>query len=198
MYTRSRKISHIRTEKEFFMHTLFPRAVVLTGGRGVGKTTLVECLRKRGYLVLPDIAASLIQYSRAHGSDFLPSNPNRMIEFRTEVARRQLEQEVLLRERHELCFLDTGLLDGGGRLLASNSEIPYLISNNCRERYGMVIALDPLRGAVYPKNDRRIHDCILGAYRAHGYNLGILCSLNPDERANKLLRMVNVRPVVQL
>ena len=48
------------------------KAHVITGGPGVGKTTVVEILARRGYAIVPEAARMIIEEERLKDSDVLP------------------------------------------------------------------------------------------------------------------------------
>ena len=61
---------------------------ILTGGPGAGKTSVLDCLHKRGYLVMPESARQVIIERRAQG---LPPRPDPEA-FAREILSRDVEQ----------------------------------------------------------------------------------------------------------
>ena len=67
------------------------KAHVITGGPGVGKTTVVEILARRGYAIAPEAARMIIEEERLKDSDVLPWKNLSL--FQIEVAKRQSATE---------------------------------------------------------------------------------------------------------
>ena len=74
--------------------------VVVTGGPGVGKTTLLAELARRGHRTGKDVARELISERRRKGLAPRPSQ----LEFAKEVLRRDLEQCIALKGHDGLIF----------------------------------------------------------------------------------------------
>lgn len=178
------------------MNVLYPNAVVITGGPGVGKSTLLDLLNGLGHRVLPEVARLVIEESQRNSRDLHPAT--RLADFQYEVARRIIEQEEVLAESQRVHFLDRGLVDGIGYCTQGCIPVPRIVSENARNRYGMVIILDPLPNYKRdearwedPEHARQIHDCITEAYRGHGYQPIMLPAIPIDERLERVLELVN-------
>ncbi|SIM73174.1 AAA family ATPase [Micromonospora cremea] len=86
-----------------------PRRYVLTGAPGAGKTTLIQALRRRGHLVVPEAATDVIAARQAQGC----AEPWREPEFVDAVARLQrrrriaadAEGDLQIHDRSPLCTL---------------------------------------------------------------------------------------------
>ncbi|MBQ0905893.1 AAA family ATPase [Micromonospora sp. U21] len=86
-----------------------PRRYVLTGAPGAGKTTLIQALRRRGHLVVPEAATDIIAARQAQGC----VEPWREPEFVDAVARLQRRRRVAadangdlqIHDRSPLCTL---------------------------------------------------------------------------------------------
>ena len=65
------------------MATHVPRLIVLTGGSGVGKTTLIERLKSLGYHTVPEAAMQVISTLNGMLDDGHVGGPGRQLEWRT-------------------------------------------------------------------------------------------------------------------
>lgn len=110
--------------------------VVISGGPSVGKTTLIERLRREGHTILGEIGTRVINDGVHH-----PARDRDA--FQTEVLRRQLEEEVALR-RDVLTFCDRGLLDGAAYYLNDGLAVPEQFSALDVSHYRVVFLLEPL------------------------------------------------------
>ena len=77
---------------------------VITGGPGVGKTTVIEGLEKRGFFVVHECAREVIKEETEKGTDVLPWVDLKTYQGR--VAKRQIEKEESVTT--EAFFVDRG------------------------------------------------------------------------------------------
>lgn len=144
---------------------------VLTGGPCSGKTSLINCLRERGFNVLEEVAREVIE--EMNGMDYDKSQEQ---EIRQEmIFERQLEREAKLKGD---VFLDRGLLDN---LAYSQHLIGYVPENtkiDFSNRYDKVFALDMLPfvddGLRIESGDEeaeKIHELIVNVYEKFDYNV---------------------------
>ena len=85
---------------------------MITGGPGVGKTTLLQELQQRGVHVIPEIARQLIKEQQAINGDALPWKNKRL--YRDLMFQRSFESfEKVMEEQHgeSPIFFDRGFLD---------------------------------------------------------------------------------------
>ncbi|MCK9351911.1 MAG: ATP-binding protein [Candidatus Paceibacterota bacterium] len=81
------------------------RTYVITGPSSCGKSTLIEHLRERGFLIVPEVARSVLSEGVFH-----PCRDPYL--FQQEIAKRQAAAEDTLRQAAgEIAFLDRGFLD---------------------------------------------------------------------------------------
>ena len=84
--------------------------VVVTGGPGVGKTTLLAELARRGHRIGKDVAREIIAERKRKKLTPRPAQ----LEFAKEVLRRDLEQCIALKVQDGLVFLDRSPIDSVG------------------------------------------------------------------------------------
>src|SRR3954447_14370305 len=93
-------------------HQTGPIRVAVTGGPGVGKTSLLEGLRRRGYTIIPEVARAIIADRKARGLS--PRPP--LSEFAKTMLERDVAQYESTRLGNEIIFFDRSLLDSLGML----------------------------------------------------------------------------------
>src|SRR5947209_13855687 len=96
------------------------KSYVITGGPSVGKTTVIQLLREKGYTVLPEAARMIIEEESTKGSEVLPWK--NLARFQAEVARRQFRQEET--NQFETRFLDRSLIDGYAYCMLGKVQVP--------------------------------------------------------------------------
>lgn len=146
--------------------------IVLTGGPGAGKTTVLEELRRRGYATGDDAARSIIRERRAAG---LSPRPDALT-----FARQVFEKEVDAYQSKGFspAFFERGVVEAVGLLLAAGAldeeDARQLLS---KYRYQLVFLFPPWED-IYRTDDERdhtfdhavkVHESTLQLYRRHGY-----------------------------
>lgn len=81
--------------------------IVITGGPGVGKTTLLLALQARGFTVVGDSARAIIQGRRRQGLSPRPT----ALEFALEVLRMDVQNHALHESTPGRVFFDRGVVD---------------------------------------------------------------------------------------
>lgn len=157
---------------------------VLTGGPGVGKTTVLQELQKRGFETVPEVARTIIKEGKV-----LPWMD--LKGFQAEVAARQLLLESRL-NGHPV-FLDRGLVDG----LAYGAQLP---EDLCRGRYNKVFLLARLPNyqtdaerKETPEEAKMLHEKIRTVYQHQGYRVIDVPVLEPTARVDWILRNVGLQ-----
>lgn len=163
---------------------------VISGGPGVGKTTIIKILADRGFAIVPEAARLVIEEESTKQDGVLPWN--NLALFQEKVINRQLELENKMRE--EVVFLDRGLVDSYGYCLNGDIPIPGAIIENAYSRYDQIFLAEPL--PLYRKDEARledfeesqkIHSFIEKAYWHFGYEpIKVSVSL-PEERVRFIL-----------
>ena len=166
---------------------------VLTGGPGIGKTTLIELLAARGFAIMPEAARLVIEEEKAKDSEILPWK--NLGKFQEKVAELQLELEE--KATGEIVFLDRSLIDGYGYCALDNVTSPRAIEQLGQNRYNKVFLLDPLPN--YENDHSRleektkakaIHQAIDQAYLDFGYTPIRVPVLSPEERVEFILKNI--------
>jgi predicted ATPase len=180
--------------------------VVVTGGPGSGKTTLVEALERRGYATVPEAALQVIDELNARrGVDGQKAwRLSHRAEFQALVLARQIALEQAAGDPPVL-FLDRGRLDGVAycRFFAVPLPPGYLELARAG-RYDRVLALDTLasfaeRGASgrtsTREDSRAIGQALDAEYRAAGHAVTRVPELcDAEERVAFVLGALGLRP----
>jgi predicted ATPase len=163
--------------------------IVLTGGGGSGKSTLVNELKKTGFSAFPEVAREVIRKNLALGSDALPWKD--VVSFSCDV------QEGMIRDyelagSHGVYFFDRCLLDVKAYLkLGNNPVYPYLEEVIATHIYYPKVFVAPPWRAIFEQDDERMetfeeaqkaHDQLIKTYRQQGYELVELPLVSPAER----------------
>ncbi len=173
------------------------RLIVITGGPGSGKTTLIAELARRGYPTIPEAAMSVIEDLNGRmGLDeqkrWRRAHP---MEFQVMVTARQVEFEAAAPEQGAV-YCDRGRLDSLAYCVHNSIEpTPALREAAMGQRYSRVFILDTL--VRFPERmesgrtsnqetSRRIRDCIEQIYRAHQYEPVCIPEMPVQERADRV------------
>jgi len=151
--------------------------IVITGGPGVGKTTLLLALQARGHTIVGDSARAIIQDRVRRGLSPRPA-PS---EFVNDTLRMDIENFVQHAATAGHVFFDRGVLDAlcGLDCVAplNESELSAWLS---KYRYGSTVFVLPPWKAIYVNDAERdhtfehvesVHRITLEWYRRCGYTL---------------------------
>ncbi len=170
--------------------------VVVTGGPGVGKTTVLSELEAMGYAVVAESAREIIRERLAQG---LPPRPEPK-EFAAELIRR--DREKLRQTSAPTVFFDRCLIEsvGMGREcgLLSESDAQAMLDGLPFHR--SVFILPPWREIYVNDAERdhtfehcqRVHKALAEWYAACGYDLREVPPDVPRQRAERILRELRV------
>jgi len=166
---------------------------VLTGGPGVGKSTLLYGLHKKGYYVMEEIAEYLIKLEQEKKGSIFPWT-NRDA-FQKRVLEKQLEWEREIPSEIKISFQDRGIADGIGFYKADGLNPPKEFYDYAKKAaYTKVFLLDPLR--IYENTQirredmeiaNRIHEEIKKAYENTGYKIIRIAPAPIEERVKQII-----------
>lgn len=166
---------------------MWVKKYVLTGGPGIGKTTVLELLSQKGYAIVPEAARMIVEEEKLKGSNALPTGD--LAQFQRLVAARQLQLEENV--KGEFAFCDRSLVDGYAYCKLGKVEVPQEILDLSKGRYDKIFLLAPLASYAtdetrfeHPEVAMAIHKAIAQAYREFGYELVEVPLLPPGDRVD--------------
>jgi predicted ATPase len=153
--------------------------IVLVGGPSSGKTTLIEALKKKGFICYPEISREVIREAQEQGIEQLfLEKPLLFSELLLE-GRKKQHQKALL-EPSEIVFLDRGIPDILAYMHYIGDSYPAFFDEACKTHsYTKIFMLPPWK-EIYISDAERyetydqavlIHEHLEETYRNYGYNL---------------------------
>ncbi len=173
---------------------------ILTGGPGVGKTTLINELSDRNYKCVPEVARQIIQEELVDAGDALPWANVKAY------SRKMLECSILdyakNNEVSENLFFDRGIPDTlGFEILMKFSYNKFLEEICMKMRYNRRIFLLPPWREIYENDNERkqnfeealrTHDAMKVVYDKLGYQIVEVPLMSVDKRADFILDCLNL------
>lgn len=173
--------------------------IVITGGPGTGKTSIINALKKREYICFDEISRQVTLQAREQGIEQL---------FLTQPL---LFSELLLKGREkqftaadavdaELVFLDRGLPDVLAYMDYIGDVYPDTFVKSCETHlYDYVFILEPWQEIFVSDAERyenfdqavNIHHHLLNAYERFEYQLWDVPFDSVDKRADFILNVIN-------
>lgn len=153
--------------------------IVITGGPGTGKTTLIEGLIKTGYHCMPEISREIITEARKQGIEQLfLEKPLLFSELLLEGRKKQFQNAF--QEENKVVFLDRGIPDILAYMHYIGDSYPAFFDEACKENlYSKVFILPPWK-AIYMSDEHRyenfeqaklIYSHLKETYEHYGYEL---------------------------
>lgn len=155
------------------------KKIVITGGPGTGKTSLIDTLKDRGHTCLPEISRQVTLEAKAQGIDQLfLTDPLLFSEKLLEGRIRQFN-EALIKD-NSIVFLDRGIPDVLAYMHYAKETYPEHFAKACEDhQYDLILLLPPWKEIYISDNERYenfeqaivIHDHLESTYKSYGYNL---------------------------
>lgn len=164
--------------------------VVIIGGPGSGKTTLIEKLIEKGYTCYPEISREVTLEARRQGIEQLfLEKPLLFSELLLEGRKKQYHKA--LNEDCDIIFIDRGIPDVLAYMHYIGDAYPSFFDEACREHtYSKIFFLPPWE-EIYISDEARyenyaqaklIADHLVETYQKYGYDLIEVPKDTPDNR----------------
>ncbi len=167
---------------------------VITGGPGIGKTSVCKELKKLDYYVTYETARIIIAEERKKPNPVLPNSNIKEFQVLAFNHQKTLEESL----NSNIAFLDRSVIDCIAYCNYYNIGVPdYMYRYTFNHRYERVFLLTPIPG--YSKDEERLEDketainlhyAIWKEYNLLGYPLIHVPVLSPKERARFILRRI--------
>ncbi|GLB49291.1 ATP-binding protein [Neptunitalea lumnitzerae] len=174
------------------------KKVVITGGPGSGKTSLINELLKRKFHCLPEISREIILEAKRQGIDQLfLKDP---ILFSEKLLHGRILQYKTIQVETPYLFFDRGIHDVVAYMDFINNTYPDIFHNACEQYiYDKVFMLPPWEEIYISDNERyesyeqavAIFDSLKETYKRYGYELIEVPFGTIEERTDFILSELN-------
>jgi predicted ATPase len=176
-----------------------PDLIVITGGPGSGKSTLIQALAREGYATAPEEAGrAIIRDQAAIGGTALPWADARLFAELMLSWEMRSHREACARARGKAAvFFDRGVPDVIGYLKVTGLTVPPHMDAAARTiRYHRQVFIAPPWPAIYGQDAERkqtleearlTYEAMVETYSAYGYELIELPKVSVEERVRFVL-----------
>ncbi len=175
------------------------KIIVLIGGPGTGKTTVIEGLQARGFCCYPEISREITLEAQKNGiAQLFLEQPLLFSEMLLQGRKAQYENAK--KESLEVVFIDRGLPDVLAYLDYLNQEYPQKYYQLCTNfQYSQVFILPPWE-EIYVSDEARyenfeqaqtIYKYILATYQKLGYHPVEVPKDSPENRVDFILEKIS-------
>lgn len=171
---------------------------IITGGPGVGKTTLINELGKRGYNCVPEVAREIIKDQIENNGEALPWGD--ISKYSDMMLAYSIRDFINLSKSDNIYFFDRGIPDTYGyellMKLEMNVELTKALDNY---RYNKTVFILPPWKEIYKTDNERKQDwetaletytIMKTAYENTGYNLIEVPRLTVSQRSEFVLSKI--------
>jgi predicted ATPase len=175
--------------------------IVITGGPGTGKTTLLHSLKKRGFHCMDEISREITLKARKNGIEHLfLKNPLLFSEILLEKRKKQYSKA--LQSSHDHVFFDRGIPDIEAYLNLKKQEHTFpFFEINKSSKYDKIFITPPWQEIHTTDNERyesfsetkKIHTELENTYTKLGYKTISIPFGTPLQRVEFLLQQLDTR-----
>ncbi|WP_048331438.1 AAA family ATPase [Bizionia psychrotolerans] len=175
------------------------KKIVITGGPGTGKTSIINELKNRGFVCLDEISRQITLKAREDGIDQLfLTQPLLFSEMLLQGREDQFNQANT--EHESFVFLDRGIPDVLAYMDYIGDSYPEKFVESCKNHsYDLAFILKPWQDIFVSDSERyenfsqaiEIHDHLLKTYEKYGYNLADVPFDTVEKRTDFILNVVN-------
>ncbi|HUH52145.1 MAG TPA: ATP-binding protein [Flavobacterium sp.] len=177
------------------------KIILLIGGPGTGKSTLIETLSKRGYVCYPEISRQVTLEAQQQGTDQLFLEDPLLFSQKLLEGRIKQYQEALA-EEEDIVFIDRGIPDVVAYMhFIGDNEYPNSFTHACKQhRYSQLFIL-PVWNEIYLTDNERyesleeaekIQEHLVQTYTDFGYDMTEVPRDTPENRADFILERLGV------
>lgn len=175
---------------------------VITGGPGVGKTTLLDELKRRNHQIVPEIARELIKEQQTKKGNALPwRNKNLYKEVMFERSISSYREIDNKNNKGKLIFFDRGFLDSICYAELIQSKISERMKSYAENwRYNKSVFMLPPWNEIYQTDKERKQDWkeavltyekMCETYKNYDYRIVEVPKISVDERADYILEFID-------
>ncbi|MCB7479960.1 AAA family ATPase [Christiangramia sediminis] len=171
------------------------KKIVITGGPGTGKSSIVHKLEEQGEICLHEISRQVTLEAQKEGIDQLfLTKPLLFSEMLLEGRLNQFAEASEAASDH--IFLDRGLPDVVAYMDYFKTDYPEVFNKTCENnRYDQIFILPPWKDIYQSDNERyetyeealKISSYLYSTYKRYGYNPIEVPKLTVEERTNFIL-----------
>ena len=131
-----------------------PNLFVITGGPGVGKTTLIEGLRKKSFLFVEEVARQIIKEQISLHGDALPWKNKE--KYASLMLQKSIDTFIHNKDNPSITFFDRGIPDTLAYInLANINTIPEIYHIVEEYRYNQTVFILPYWEEIYQTDSER-------------------------------------------
>ena len=181
------------------------KKIVITGGPGTGKTSIINALKKKDFHCFDEVIRSLtLEVKKDVNETSHISNPiafaNDPLDFNTRLLNGRIEQFITANTlNNKLNFFDRGIPDVLAYMDYFNQEYDDLFVNACKlHTYSTIFLLPPWKSIYKRDNERfetyeeavKIHEHLVNIYINYGYKIVEVPFGNVEERTNYIINSI--------
>ncbi|MCD8042804.1 MAG: AAA family ATPase [Tannerellaceae bacterium] len=167
---------------------------VLTGGPGVGKTSVLNGLRRRGFLCIDEVAREIIRSEMERGGDALPWG--NIPDYTRKMLHASVAVYINCKNIEEICFFDRGIPDTLAYARLTGQEEQEIRKITTEYKYNPAVFLFPPWQEIYQTDAERKQDfaeavrtyeIMKDVYRECGYTIVEVPRMPVEERCDFIL-----------
>lgn len=181
------------------------KKIVISGGPGTGKTSIINALKKKGFYCFDEIIRSLtLEAKKEVNESSHVSNPIAFAKDPMDFNKRLLNGRIdQFKESNslsnEIIFFDRGIPDVLAYMDYFNQEYDDLFTNACKtHNYSTLFLLPPWKAIYKTDNERfetfeeveNIHKHLVETYKYFGYNIIEVPFGSVEERTNYIINSI--------